>query len=121
MTVDTQTTEYTFDATGKKLGRLATDIAQVLMGKNDPAARRNKVPVVQVTVTNAAQMNVTEKKATTKEYTRYTQYPGGLRRETLGDVATKKGYAEVLRRAVKGMLPKNKLQSIMLKNLNITE
>lgn len=121
MTTETKQTEYTFDATGKKLGRLATDVAQVLMGKNDPSARRNTVPSVSVTVTNAASLAITDKKADTKEYTRYTQYPGGLRRETLGDVTAKKGYAEVVRRAVKGMLPKNKLQSHMLKNLNVTE
>ena len=121
MATETQTKEYTFDATGLKLGRLATDIAQILMGKNDPSARRHVVPAVSVVVSNAGQMNVSDKKAATKEYTRYTQYPGGLRRETLGDVAAKKGHAEVLRRAVKGMLPKNKLQSVMLKNLTITE
>lgn len=114
-------TEYTFDAAGQKLGRLATQVAAVLMGKNDPAARRHMAPDVRVVVSNVSQMDISEPKRDSKVYTRYTQYPGGLRTETLGDVIEKKGHGEALRRAVKGMLPKNKLQPVMLKNLIITD
>ena len=119
----TETTkkEYEIAAAGKKLGRVATEAANILMGKNDPSFRKHTAPDVTVTITNARMLDISSNKAAGKVYTRYTQYPGGLRKETLSEVLEKKGASEAMRRAVKGMLPKNKLQAVMLKNLVVTE
>lgn len=113
--------KYSIDAKGKKLGRLASEIAALLMGKNLPTFKRNQAPDVTVTVSNVSQISLSERKKDTKEYRRYSGYPGGLRLEKMADVLKKKGQADILRRTVDGMLPKNKLRSRMIKNLTISE
>ncbi len=113
--------EYTIDVTGKKLGRIATQIAAILIGKMSPDFQKNQVADVKVTVLNAAKMDITEKKARTKVYTNYSGFPGGLKKRTLEEVATKKGYSEVLEKAVTGMIHNNTLKVRMLKNLTIKE
>ncbi len=115
------TKEFTIDATGKAVGRVATSVVKILRGKDSASFERNIAPKVIVTVTNASKMSVTAKKAKDKKYYNYSGYPGGMRERSLAQVADKKGYAEVLRIAVKGMLPTNKLQAVMMKNLKITE
>lgn len=112
---------YTVDASGRTLGRVASEIAQLLMGKNNPTFVRHIAPTVTVTVQHASQLTMTQKKRGEKEYSQFSGYPGGLRKETLESVIEKKGYGEVIRRAVYGMLPNNKLRPIMLKNLIIEE
>lgn len=112
---------YTLDATGKKLGRIASEAAALLIGKNTTDFAKNTAPKVTVTVTNASKLDISNKKAVEKEYGRYSGYPGGLRFEALGDLAQRKGYKAIVSHAVKGMLPKNKLQAVMLKNLVVTE
>jgi large subunit ribosomal protein L13 len=112
---------FTFDATDKKPGRLATEIAVLLMGKNRADFVRNSAPEVHVTVTNANQMSFTPKKLEQKFYARHSGYPGSLKTPTQAEVIAKKGGKEVLRQAVSGMLPKNKLRPIMLKHLTITD
>jgi large subunit ribosomal protein L13 len=72
-----------------------------------------------VTIDNASKLLIREPKKDQKTYTRYSGYPGGLKSATLREVIAKKGHTEVLRLAVKGMLPKNKLQSVRMKNLII--
>jgi len=62
-----------------------------------------------------------DRKRATKTYSRYSGYPGGLKQPTMADVIAKKGYGEIFREAVSGMLPKNKLRARMLKNLITTE
>lgn len=111
----------TIDAQNKKLGRLATEIAVLLMGKDKTDFARNTIPQREVKVTNASQMDIDERKLTTKEYRHYSGYPGGLKSERMDSLVTRKGYGEALRIAVKGMLPKNKLQARMMKNLTIEE
>ena len=111
--------EYTIDAQGKKLGRVATEVATILMGKNTPDFAKNKVAEVTVTVINSDKLDIPLKKETQKIYTRYSGYPGGLKKETLSEVLSKKGTSEVLRRAVYGMLPKNRLQAQRIKRLTI--
>lgn len=113
--------EHKIDASGKKLGRVASEIAAILIGKSNPDFQKNKVADVKVEVSNASKMDISSKKAETKEYTHYTGYSGGLRTATLGEIATKKGYAEVLLKAVTGMIHNNKLKVIVLKNLIIKE
>ena len=103
--------EYKIDASGKKLGRVASEVASILIGKANPDFQKNMVSDVKVEVTNASKMDIDEKKATTKIYANYTGYPGGLKKRTLGEIATKKGYAEVLEKAVTGMIHNNRLKN----------
>ena len=112
---------YTIDATNKPLGRLATEVAAILMGKNSASFARNTVSQNTVIVTNASKIKVTPKKLLEKTYKRYSGYPGGLTVETMGHVGGRKGYREVVATAVKGMLPDNKLKKEMLKHLTVTE
>lgn len=111
--------EYVLDATGKKMGRVAAEAAHVLMGKNVPSFKKNVSAEVTVKVLNVDKLDISQRKAQSKVYTRYTGYPGGLRKETLSDVISKKGEKEALWRAVYGMLPGNKLRKPRMKNLII--
>lgn len=112
--------EYTIDAQGMRLGVLATKAASYLIGKNSPSVARNIVTPVTVTIINASKLDLSEKKS--KElYQTYSGYPGGRRIETMNHLGNRLGYGEAIRRTIKGMLPKNKLQTIMMKNLNVTE
>lgn len=112
---------HTIDAAAKKIGRVSTEAAKILMGKQSTAYAPNTVADVEVRIINASKADVSEKKKDTKVYRRYTGYPGGLIDTTLKRMIEKKGYSEAFRVAIKGMLPKNKLQDKMLKNLVITE
>ncbi len=113
--------EHTIDATNQKLGRLASKAAHLLMNKDSVEFARNKMPVSKVVITNASLISITEKKLKESTHSRYSGYPGGLTKETLERVTKKKGYSEVLKHAISGMLPKNKLRAKMLLNLKITE
>ena len=113
--------EYTFDASGRSLGRVASDAAQALLGKKSPKYVQNKVLPVTVTITNAKKLLLTEKRTKQKEYTRYTGYPGGLRTANLEMLIDKKGVAEAIRKAVDGMLPRNKLRKERMKRLTIND
>ena len=110
-----------FDAEGKKLGRLATEVAVHLMGKDLPEFARNTIPERIVEVINVSKLDITDKKKKEKEYKRYSGYPGGLKSRTMEEVIEKKGYGEVFEKAVYGMLPGNKLRPRMMKNLVIKE
>lgn len=115
------TTNYTIDAKGKAIGRIASDAATKLMGKDMPSYEKNKAGDVKVVITNAAQVAMTDKKMEQKVYKAYSGYPGGLKIQTMAQVVEKKGFAEIFRDAVKGMLPNNKLRAIRMKNLTINE
>jgi len=120
MTTQTTTKEYTIDAKGKRLGILATEVAAILNGKDSVDFARNLIADVTVTVTNASLLDLSEKKK--KEiYQTYSGYPGGLRSEPLDHLAKRRGYGEVMRRTIGGMLPNNKLKKQILKRLIITE
>lgn len=112
---------YTIDATGKSLGRLASEVAAILNAKNDVNFAKNRVADVKVVVTNAAKVKVTGSKMKESVHKSYSGYPGGLKEMPLAYVVDKKGFGELIKHAVKGMLPKNKLQDIRLKNLEVTE
>ena len=115
-----ETKEYTIDATNKRLGRVATEAASVLLGKTSTRFAKNIVEGVVVKITNASHLDVSEKRAS-DEFQRYTGYPGGRRVETIGHLAKRRGYGEVVRRVVSGMIPKNKLHAKRMKNLVVTE
>lgn len=106
------------DMQGKILGREATHIATKLTGKAKPYFVRHLDCGDHVVVINAEKLVVTGQKLAQKVYTSYSGYPGGLRSEQLKDMLKRKP-EEVVRRAVSGMLPKNKLRDQMLKRLHI--
>lgn len=110
---------YTIDATGKKIGRVATEAAFALMGKHKTDYMPNAFPEVQVTITGANALDISDKKASEKTYKRYSGWPGGQRVLALSKIVADKGNAETLRIAVRGMLPSNKLRSRRLKLLTI--
>ena len=114
------TKSHPIDATGKRLGRLATEAASVLLCKHAPDYARHMVEDVTVTITNVSKMDVSTKKGT-EIYQTYSGYPGGRKVETLDHLATRRGYAEVVRRTIGGMLPNNKLKKQLLKQLVISE
>ena len=109
------------DATNQSLGRVATQVAALLNGKNTVTFTKNKIADVEVVVTNASKIKVTGAKMKESTHKRYSGYPGGLTQEPLAQVATRKGYAELIKHAVEGMLPKNKLQKGRMKLLTISE
>ena len=109
---------YVVDADGKTLGRLATAIADTLRGKNKPQFTPHVDTGDFVVVVNAEKIAVTGRKLDEKIYYRHSGYPGGLRQRTLREQLGRRP-TEVLRKAVKGMLPKNKLASRQLTKLKI--
>jgi large subunit ribosomal protein L13 len=109
---------FVVDATGKRLGVLASRIAPVLEGKHKPAYASHIDVGDHVIVLNAARIEVSRDKQTSKVYSRHSGYPGGLRQETLGDLLARRP-EEVIRRAVKGMLPRNRLGAQQLRKLKI--
>ncbi|MDO8493525.1 MAG: 50S ribosomal protein L13 [bacterium] len=115
------TTKYTIDASGRTIGRIASEAAFIIMGKNTAQFAKNIAPKVSVSIVNAAKTKITDKKKEEKEYYHFTGHPSGRKSNTLGMVLDKKGHEEVFRNAVYGMLPKNKLRKEMLKNLIVTE
>lgn len=106
------------DASNKIVGRLASDIARLLLGKQNPAARPNKVAVEEIIVINTDIMRVSGRKMRDKTYYRHSGYIGNLKSETLESLF-KRDSREVLRRAVSGMLPKNKLRKERMKKLRL--
>lgn len=113
--------EYKIDAEGKKLGRLASEVATLLMGKNSPDFAKHKVADVKVIISNSSLMNIEDKKLGVKRYKSFSGYPSGLKIKTGKAVALKHGYGELIKHAVKGMLPGNKLRDKLLKNIEVTE
>lgn len=109
---------HLIDAKDKILGRIATEVATILMGKN----KVNFVPYLDngdfVVVTNASKIKVTGKKMQDKKYIRHSGYPGGLKVETLDKVLFKNP-SKVIEHAVKGMLPGTKLGRQMIKKLKV--
>ncbi len=116
-----QTTTHTIDAKGRALGRVASEAAALLNAKDSVTFVKHRVADVSVKIINAAQIKVTGNKMKESVHKSYSGYPGGLREMPLKYVVEKKGYAELIKHAVYGMLPKNKLQDIRIKNLTIEE
>lgn len=111
-------TTHTIDAAGRPLGRLASEIALILRGKNKPEYQPHLDCGDAVVVLNAKQVKITGKKMTQKVYYRHTQHPGGLKTTLLKDLKNNNP-ARLLQMTVKGMLPDNKLRKDMMKRLTI--
>lgn len=109
---------YVVDAEGKTLGRLASEVAKVLRGKNKPIYTPHVDTGDYVIVINAEKIAVTGKKLDQKVYTHHSGYIGGLKETTLKEMLAKKP-ENVITHAVKGMLPKNALGRSMIKKLRV--
>jgi large subunit ribosomal protein L13 len=112
---------HIIDAEGKRIGRVATEAAVFLMGKNAPDFERNKVTGVKVSIVNASKADMMEKRMAQKTYARYSGYPGGLKLQKAKDVVKRHGYRELFEKAIYGMIPSNRLRAIRMKNLTIAE
>ena len=106
------------DATAKPMGRLATEVARILQGKDRPTYTPYVITGDYVIVVNASKVGLTGSKPTDKFYYHHSGYPGGLTRTAYQDMVVKRP-EHAVRHAVKGMLPKNNLASHMLKRLKI--
>jgi large subunit ribosomal protein L13 len=109
---------HLLDARDKVLGRMASEIALLLMGKGKTNFVRNLDCGDYVVVLNAKSVKVTGNKEKLKKYFRHSGYPGGLKAEALSDLRKRKP-EEIIRHAVSGMLPQNKLKASMLKRLYV--
>jgi large subunit ribosomal protein L13 len=109
---------YVVDATGKTLGRLASEVAKILRGKHKPTFSPNLDNGDFVIVTNCERIVVTGKKLDTVRYYRHSRYPGGLKSRTMREMMDR--FPErVIYEAVRGMMPKNKLGRAQMKKLRI--
>jgi large subunit ribosomal protein L13 len=115
---DIEKTWWVINADGKILGRLATQVAVLLRGKNKPRFSNFLDTGDFVIVINAEKIAVSGRKLAKKEYYSHSQYPGGLKTEVLEDLLAKKP-EEVIKRAVWGMIPKNKLGRSVYKKLKV--
>ncbi len=109
---------YVVDAEGKTLGRMATQIADALRGKRKPEYTPHCDTGDFVVVVNAEKIAVTGNKREQKRYWRHSGYPGGIRSRTLGEMLERRP-EEVIRRAVRGMLPRNRLARKQLTKLKV--
>ena len=117
-TEDIKRKTHLIDADGKILGRMATRIATLLMGKDRPDYTAHANPGDFIVVVNAEKVRVTGNKEKAKMYKRYTGYPGGLKEFSLEMVRAKRP-EEIILHAVKGMLPNNKLGKQMLTRIRV--
>jgi large subunit ribosomal protein L13 len=109
---------FVVDATGQTLGRLATRVARVLEGKHKPTWSPNLDSGDHVIVLNARKITVTAAKTATKTYVRHSGYPQGLKEESLARLLERRP-EEVIRRAIKGMLPHTRLGAQQIRKLKI--
>jgi large subunit ribosomal protein L13 len=109
---------YVIDAQGQILGRMASEIAKILRGKNKPLFTPNADAGDFVVVVNAKEVRLTGKKLEKKIYYRHTDYPGGIREKTAAKVLEETP-EDLIRLAVKGMLPKNRLSRRLVTKLKI--
>ena len=106
------------DANGATLGRLATQVAAILRGKHKPTFSPHLDTGDPVIVVNAAKVRVSGNKLKAKNYVRHSGYPGGFRAENLERLLSRRP-EEVIRRAVRGMLPQNRLGEQMMRKLHV--
>jgi large subunit ribosomal protein L13 len=112
---------FTVDATGRTLGRVASEAASILLGKKSATFTKNAVLPLEVKVINASKLTLTEKRMSEKTYRWYTGYIGGLRELSLPQLLEKKGIEFVILKAVDGMLPRNHLRNERMKRITVTK
>lgn len=123
MTLNTipKPTTHVIDATNRMLGRVASEAAHALLGKRSVHFSKNQALPVTVTINNASKMHLPSRRIKGKIYTHYTGYPGGLYSMSMEEMIAKKGIAEVIKKTVDGMIPRNKLRKPRMKNLIIND
>ncbi len=109
------------DATDVVLGRLASEVAKIIRGKNKPSFTPNTDTGDNVIVINADKIKLTGQKWTKKQYVSHSGHPGGQRIQTPREIAERKSSTIIIEKAVRGMLPKNRLGRQLLKNLSVYE
>lgn len=119
--LDTKKEIKIVDATGRTLGRVASEVAMFLMGKTSADFVRNQYSGFPVKVINASKLRITAKKLEEIYHTRYSGMRGGLRVLKGTETAEKQGFKELIRLATYQMLPGNKLRREMMKNLKIED
>ena len=117
-TQDIEQKWYLLDCSGKRLGRLSVQVANILRGKNKPEYTPNSDVGDFVVLVNAKNIEVTGNKSENKIYFRHTGYPGGIKKISFKD-QLEKDPEKIIRDAVKGMLPKNKLNRQIIKKLKV--
>lgn len=111
----------TIDAQNKILGRVASEAAGIILGKKSVEFAKNAVKGEEVKIVNASKIKVSGTKTRNLIYTHYTGNPGGLRQEAYKDLVVRKGHGEAIRRAIEGMIPRNRLTKARMKLLTIEE
>jgi large subunit ribosomal protein L13 len=114
-------TEHVIDATDRTLGRVCSEAAHALLGKRSVHFVKHQTLPIMVTIKNAGKLHIPLKRAEGKIYTRYTGYSSGLYETSMKEMIAKKGIAEVVKKTVDGMIPRNKLRALRMKNLIVTE
>ncbi|KKW23444.1 MAG: 50S ribosomal protein L13 [Candidatus Kaiserbacteria bacterium GW2011_GWC2_52_8b] len=117
----TQKMNHQIDASGKTLGRVASEAAKALMGKMSASYTPHVLSDVRVTISNASKLYTRERKQAHTVLTHYTGWHSGLRSESLAALAARKGYGATIRHAVQRMLPRNTMLVARMKNLIISE
>lgn len=120
-TTDKKIETKVIDASGRALGRVASEVAMSLMGKTLPSFERHIYSGVPVKVINASKLRITTKKLEEIFHTRYSGYPGGLRVIKGKETSEKQGLKELIRLATYQMLPGNKLRNQMMKSLTVED
>jgi large subunit ribosomal protein L13 len=115
------TIEQVVDVKGQKVGRVASQIAALLLGKNSRTFTKHLTADVRVVVQNVDSLDIPANRLAEKKYARYSGYPGGLRMQSVENLIEKKGKSEVLREAVSRMLPRNTLRTPRMKNLTFSK
>lgn len=115
-----EATTYTIDATDRTLGRVCSEAAHALLGKRSVHFAKNQALPVHVIIENASKLHLPERRTHGKIYTRYTGYPDGLREVRMDVMIDKKGIADVVKKTVDGMIPRNKLRAPRMKNLTVS-
>ncbi len=108
---------YTIDATDRSLGRVASEAAHALLGKRSAKFAKNLAMPITVVIENAGKLNLPTRRTHGKVYQHYTGFPGGQREMRMDVMIEKKGIAEVVRKTVDGMIPRNRLRAPRMKNL----
>lgn len=112
--------EYTIDAAGKTLGRVASEAAKAAMGKTSPDYTPHIRSIVHVKIVNAGKIYMRARKRGTKGYATYSGYPSGQRVESYTALSARRGAGEPLRRAIRRMLPRNSFLNERMKNVEIS-
>lgn len=114
-------TTYTIDATDRTLGRVASEAAHALLGKRSVHFAKNQAMPITVVIENASKLHLPLRRVQGKVYTRYTGYRAGLRETRMDVMIEKKGIAEVVKKTVDGMIPRNKLRAPRMKHLIVND